>query len=418
MIQFTWFKHQRHRAAWFPMLVALLCIGSPLAAAETAPGVRHDVEAGAMPAPNTTKPADIDASFVPRPKGTLPSVPKGFAIAPFASSGLKHVRALTTAPNGDVFLAEQGPGLITLLRDSDGDGKADLITTFAKGFSQPYGIAMHDGAVYVADLRAVWRLPYHTGALKPTGPAQRITAAPDLRPDGWHTTRDIVFDRKGQLFLAIGSRGDVLEAPPPDATVQLVLPDGTMRTFASGLRNPAGMAIQPETGDLWVTVNERDKLGGALPPDFLTRVQRGDFFGWPYAYAGPHPDPVFGSKRPDLVARTKTPDVLLEAHSAPLGVIFYNGTQFPAAYRGDAFVALHGSGPYGAPDGYKVVRVHFAGGRPVGGYEDFVTGFSNDKAGDLQVWGTPCGLAIAKDGSLLIGDDKGRTIWRVSYIGN
>ncbi|MBN9577167.1 MAG: PQQ-dependent sugar dehydrogenase, partial [Alphaproteobacteria bacterium] len=321
-------------------------------------------------------------------------------------------------PDGDVFLAEQGPGLITLLRDSDGDGKADLITTFAKGFSQPYGIAMHDGALYVADLRAVWRLPYRTGALRPTGPAQRITAAPDLRPAGWHTTRDIVFDRKGQLFLAIGSRGDVLEAPPPDATVQLVQPDGTMRTFASGLRNPAGMAIQPGTGDLWVTVNERDKLGGALPPDFLTRVERGDFFGWPYAYAGPHPDPVFGARRPDLVAKTRTPDVLFEAHSAPLGVVFYEGAQFPTPYRGDAFVALHGSGPYGAPDGYKVVRVHFAGGRPAGGYEDFVTGFSNNKAGNLRVWGTPCGLTIAKDGSLLIGDDKGRTIWRVSYIGH
>lgn len=418
MIQSTWFKRQRHMAAWFPMLVALLCAGGPLAAAEAAPGIRHDVEAGAMPAPNTTKPTDIDASFVPRPKGILPSVPKGFVIAPFASDGLKHVRALTTAPNGDVFLAEQGPGLVTLLRDSDGDGKADLITTFAKGFSQPYGIAMHDGALYVADLRAVWRLPYRAGALKPTGPARRITTAPDLRPDGWHTTRDIVFDRKGQLFLAIGSRGDVLEAPPPDATVQLVQPDGTMRTFASGLRNPAGMAIQPGTGDLWVTVNERDKLGGALPPDFLTRIERGNFYGWPYAYAGPHPDPVFGARRPDLVAKTRTPDVLFEAHSAPLGVVFYEGAQFPAPYRGDAFVALHGSGPYGAPDGYKVVRVHFAGGRPVGGYEDFVTGFSNNKAGDLRVWGTPCGLAIAKDGSLLIGDDKGRTIWRVSYIGH
>jgi glucose/arabinose dehydrogenase len=186
------------------------------------------------------------------------------------------------------------------------------------------------------------------------------------------------------------------------------------------------MAFYPGTDDLWATVNERDRLGAALPPDYLTRVSKGDFFGWPYAYVGPHPDPDFGASNPALVAKTKTPEVLFEAHSAPLGLVFYDGRQFPADYTGDAFVAFHGSGPLDKPSGYKVVRVRFAKGRPAGGYEDFVTGFLADASqtrryptGVLSplVWGTPVGLAVAKDGSLLIADDQNRAVWRVAYTG-
>ena len=222
---------------------------------------------------------------------------------------------------------------------------------------------------------------------------------------------------EGRLYLTIGARNDVSEAPAPDATIQLVAADGTMKPFATGLRNVEGLAFYPGTDDLWVTVNERDKLGARLPPDYLAHVRAGDFFGWPYAYVGPHPDPDFGAKRPDMVAKTKTPDVLFEAHSAPLGMIFYTGTQFPAEYRGDAFVAIHGSGPYDKPDGYKVVRVRFKDKKPIGGYDDFVTGFSNAGVIRLSVWGTPSQLAVAKDGSLLIADEKGTTVWRVAYTG-
>ena len=387
------------------------------------PGDRFNISADRLPAPNTTSPRDIDPQFVEAPARFLPKVPPGFSVSVFASgSRLTHVRWLTVAPNGDVLLAEEGAGKITLLRDADGDGKAELVTTFAQGFSSPHGMAFHDGAFYVADTRAVWRLAYRDGDASFKGSPVRVTTAPNLRTTGQHLPREIAFDGKGALYLTIGARKDLEDNdPPPDATIQLVNPDGSMTYFAGGLRNVAGLAVQPGTGDLWGAVNERDELGAQLPPDFLARIAKDDFFGWPYAYTGSHPDPAFGAKRPDLVAMTKTPEVLFEAHSAPLGVVFYGKAQFPQEYRGDAFVALHGSGPYDKPTGYKVVRVKFTDGKPAGGYEDFVTGFFNPgKTGpkgflEPRVWGTPCGLAVAKDGSLLIADDKGKTVWRVAY---
>jgi glucose/arabinose dehydrogenase len=183
------------------------------------------------------------------------------------------------------------------------------------------------------------------------------------------------------------------------------------------LRNAAGIAFYPGTDALWVTVNERDGLGDGVPPDYMTHLERGAFYGWPYAYIGPHPDPTFGSKRPDLVAKTKTPDLLFEAHAAALGLGFYEGKQFPAEYKGDAFVAFHGSWNSSKPVGYKVVRVHFSGGKPAGGYEDFVTGFWDGRSSPARVFGRPAGLAVAKDGSLLIADDAGKAVWRVVYTG-
>lgn len=404
-------------------LVGLLAIAC--SAATAAPGDRFNLSPDNMPAPHATPPEDIDPGFFKRPADVMPQVPAGFSISVFASRPqLTHVRWLAVAPNGDVFLAETGPGKITLLRDSKGEGKADMVTNFAQGFLMPHGMAFHAGALYVADVHAVWRFPYHDGDTIAASNAKRVTTAADLRPEGQHYTREIAFDSKGRLFLAMGARADLADdLPAPDATIQLVAADGTMTTFASGIRNAAGLAFYPGTDDLWATVNERDKLGGNLPPDYLARVRERDFFGWPYAYVGPHADPTYGAKRPDMVAKTKMPDVLFTAHSAPLGLVFYQGSQFPAEYKGDAFVALHGSGPYGKPDGYKVVRVHFANGKPVGGYEDFVTGFwapGTSKRPDLlapKVWGGPCGLAVAKDGSLLIADDHGATVWRVAYTG-
>lgn len=190
-----------------------------------------------------------------------------------------------------------------------------------------------------------------------------------------------------------------------------------MRTFASGMRNPVGIAFYPGSDDLYVTGNERDGYGDGLPPDFFTRIQEGDFLGWPYAYAGPHPDPSFGGKRPDLVAKSKTPDVLFPAHSTALGIAFYDGQQFPTEYRGDAFIALHGSWNSAKPSGFKVVRIHFRNGHPEHAYENFATGFWLKGETPPQVYGRPAGLLVDKDGSLLIADDQGRTVWRVRYKG-
>lgn len=393
-------------------VAAVLCLAAqPLIAA---PGARFEIHADQLPKPHTTHPADIEPAFVRTPAGARPSVPEGFTIAPFAEH-LKHPRSLAVAPDGDVYVVQEGPGIVTRLRDSDGNGKADEIKDFAAGFHKPHGIVIRNGYIYIADTIAVWRARYEQRDSAPANSFERLTLAPDLRPDGWHASRDIAVDSQGRIYLSIGGKDDVSEAQGFDASIQLVNPDGTMTPFATGLRNVEGMAFYPGTDDLWITVNEWDKLGARLPPDYLARVRAGDFFGWPYAYAGPHPDPVYGARRPDLVKITRKPEVLFEAHSAPLSLVFYTGRQFPAEFRGDAFVAFHASGPYDKPDGYKVVRVRFKNGRPLGGYEDFVTGFASAGVIKLAVWGTPCHLAVAKDGSLLIADDKGAMVWRVSY---
>lgn len=367
----------------------------------------YHVKASDLPKPFATPAVDNSSQTVPRPKGAMPHVPAGFEVSVFAS-GLSHPRFMELAPNGDVFLSEPDAGKVTLLHD----GKA---YPFATGFNKPHGLALHDGALYVADLIAVWKLAYKDGALK-AGARTRITKD-GFGPLGGHFSRDIAFDRDGGLYLAIGSMSNVDEEAPPRATVQKVDAQGHLSTFVSGTRNPVGLVLKPGTDDLYITVNERDGYGDALVPDYFTRIQKGDFFGWPYAYSGPHADPTFGSKRPDLVAKTKLPDVLFQAHSAPLGIAFYEGTQFPAEYKGDAFVSLHGSWNSGRPTGYKVVRVRFANGQPTGAYEDFITGFWDGSSSPAKVWGRPVGLLVMKDGSLLVADDAGKTVWRVAYKG-
>jgi glucose/arabinose dehydrogenase len=395
----------------------MICLAAfllPMAGvAQAAPGDHFILLPKDLPPPNGTTPTDFDPSFAERPANALPLVPPGFTISLFASK-LQHPRSLAVAPNGDVFVVAEGPGIILRLRDGDGDGKADEVRQFAAGFKRPHGIVLRDGQIYIADTIAVWRAPYQGRDSVPMTEFQRVTNAPDLRPKGWHFVRDIVFDSKGQLYLSVGSRDDLSEQPLPDASIQRIGADGEMTPFVTGVRNVEGLAYYPGTDNLWITVNERDALGARVPSDFLAQARDGDFFGWPYAYNGRNPDPQFGGKRPDLVAKTKTPEVLLGAHTAPLGLVFYTGTQFPAEYRNDAFVAIHGSGPYDKPDGYKVVRVKFRNGAPAGGYEDFITGFTTVKDGHLTVWGTPSQLAVARDGSLLVADDKGACVWRVS----
>ncbi|MDE1937720.1 MAG: sorbosone dehydrogenase family protein [Alphaproteobacteria bacterium] len=382
---------------------ALLCAA---ALAADHPGQHFQVLSADMPQPYATPGVDNHSTVIPRPAGALPEVPKGFTIEPYIT-GLDEPRFMALAPNGDVFLAEPHTGSVLLLR-----GKQ--VSTFATGFNMPHGLAFHDGALYVGDLNAVWRVGYADGGLT-AGPRAAVTKDP-FGGRGNHWTRDIAFGPNGTLYVAIGSASNVAEDPNPRATVQKVMPDGHLQTFASGIRNPVGIAFYPGTNDLYVTVNERDGLGDELPPDYFTQIRQGDFFGWPYAYIGPHPDPVFGKKRPDLVAKAKVPDVLFRAHSAPLGLVFYEGSQFPESYKGDAFIALHGSWDSAKPTGYKIVTVKFKDGKPENGYENFVTGFRNGDTSPPQVWGRPAGLVVTKDGSLLIADDAGNTLWRVRYV--
>lgn len=345
-------------------------------------------------------------------------VPQGFKADIFAE-GLRHPRWMGLAPNGDVFLAEAGAGKITLLRDRDGDGKAETVTTYAKGFKRPHGIAFVEGAVLIADTEGIWSLEYGPGdtLAKKRRLLTRRGAFGGAPQNHWTRNIAVAPDRSA-LYVAIGSKSNISEEPRPHATVQKFDMDGgNQTTFAAGLRNPVGIAFYPGTDDLYVVVNERDGYGDAQVPDYLTRIEKGAFYGWPYAWLGPNPDPEMKGKRPDLVKKTKRPDLLFEAHSAPIGLVFYDETQFPESYRGDAFVALRGSWNSGEPTGYKIVRVKFENGRPAGWYDNFTVGFWKAGEDRAQVWGRPAGLLIAADGSLLIADDTGGTVWRVSYEG-
>jgi glucose/arabinose dehydrogenase len=391
----------------------LLVCGAVRAADE--PGQHFAVAPGQLSKPHATPAVDNSSQKIPRPAGAMPKAPPGFSVTVFAPH-VPGARFMAVAPNGDVFVAESDAGKIVVLRPSHDGTKAQRVSIFAGGFAQPHGIAFHDGAIYIADTKSLWRLPYRDGALVAMGRRRHVA---DTTPDGQvgHFTRDIAFGPNGDLFLTIGSLGNVAELPRTYASVQKVGENGALTTFASGLRNPVGIAFYPGTDDLYVTVNERDGLGDNLPPDYFTRIRQGDFFGWPYAYTGANPDPDFGSRRPDLVAKTKTPDVLFQAHSAPLGLVFYEGDQFPAGYKGDAFVALHGSWNSSRPTGYKVVRIKFRNGRPESGYENFLTGFWDASTSPARVWGRPVWPVVAKDGSLLVSDDAGGEVWRVAYGG-
>lgn len=395
-------------------LLVTAAILTGVAAHATNPATqRFSVSPASLSKPYATAAVANESKVIARPPGMLPKAPDGFTVSVFAEN-LPHARWMTIAPNGDVFLAQSDAGKVVVLRPTADGAHAAKITTFASGFDRPHGLAVRDGALYVADVKSLWRFPYSVGALHASG--KRVHLADTTPPQGpGHFTRDIAFDSRGTLYLAIGSRDNVGEDPLPYASVQIVNANGSLSTFASGLRNPVGIAFYPGTDDLYVTVNERDGLGDDLPPDYLTRIQKGDFFGWPYAYIGNHPDPEYGKKRTDLVAKTKSPDVLFHAHSAPLGLVFYDGNQFPADYRGNAFISLHGSWNDSHPTGYKVVRVKFANNRPENAYENFLTGFWDGVSSPARVWGRPVGLAVARDGSLLVADDAGGTVWRVAY---
>jgi glucose/arabinose dehydrogenase len=354
----------------------------------------------------------------------MPEVPDGFQIEEWVAEGLENPRYLLTAPNGDIFVTESKPGRIRVLRDTTGDGKPDLNEVFAKDLDQPFGLAFYPADnpeyLYVANTGAVVRFSYKSGDTKATGEPETITTHSEggHLTGGGHWTRDICFSKDGsKLFVSIGSKTNVdeddLAIEQHRARIFVMNPDGSKKAvYATGLRNPVGIAVDPATGDLWTSVNERDGLGDNLVPDYLTSVKPGAFYGWPYFYIGGNPDPRHqDDPHHDLAHTVTVPDVLVQSHSASLNLVFYTGDQFPDEHRNDIFAAFHGSWNREPRTGYKVVRVPLEDGKSDGTYEDFVTGFTTP---DGEVWGRPVGLTVAKDGALLLSEDAHDTIWRVT----
>jgi glucose/arabinose dehydrogenase len=400
-------------------------------------GRRFRIDPSDLPAPKSG-PIVTDRALTVPYDGQVPQVPPGFSATPFVT-GLTNPRRLLVLPNGDVLVAEQSAGYLTLLRD-DGTGRATWINRHVEDLNRPYGLAWQNDHVLVADQDGIWAVPHILGALRAgRNESKRVDEVPPderkpvagaygarmITPKGvfgivqGHQNRHLAIDPKtGALFVGVGSSGNLGVEPEPKATIQRFDADGRHQTtFASGTRNPTALAFHPQTGDLYALVQERDGLGDKLPSDFLIRVQQGGFYGWPYAYIGRHPQPGFASLAPDKVQASITPDLLFEAHSSVLDIVFYDGDQFPPEYKGDAFVALKGSWNRSEPTGYKVVRVPFKDGRPEGSYENFITGFWISGERRAEVWGRPAALAVAKDGALLVADDTGGTIWRIAYTG-
>jgi glucose/arabinose dehydrogenase len=401
-------------------------------------GRRYQFNPADLPPPKTGPIVTNRVLMVPFNGQTL-QVPPGFTAEPFAT-GLVNPRRLLVLANGDVLVAEQSAGYLTLLRD-DGEGRAKWMQRHVEDLNRPYGLAWQNDNLLVADQDGIWRVPHVTGALRAGRPApsQRADQLPaDQKkpvPGAYgaqlvtkrgvfgiaqgHQNRALAIDPKdGALFVGVGSSGNIGVEPEPKATIQRFDADGSNQaTYAAGTRNPTALAFHPETGDLWAVVQERDGLGDDLPSDFLIRVQQGGFYGWPYSYIGSHPQPGFAQLAPDKVKAAITPDLLFQAHSSLLDLAFYQGDQFPAAYKGSLFVAVKGSWNRSVPTGYKIVRVPFKDGKPEGHYENFAVGFWASGEQRAEVWGRPAALAVAKDGALLVADDAGGTIWRIAYTG-
>jgi len=365
-----------------------------------------------LPAPFATKSAGNAPGKVEAPTGFLPAVPKGFRVNVFAKD-FKRPRLMTVAPNGDIFLADTGANEIVILRDPGHTGGAQERVIFADHLVRPFGIAFHDEYVYIGNMTGVVRFKYDPKTSQRLGEAEKLLAL----PGGGHDTRNLSLTADGKhLLVAVGSASNISTGEEPmRAAVTICDLDGNnARQFATGLRNPVGLTLEPVTGKAWVTVNERDELGDDLPPDYLTSINDGGFYGWPYSYIGSNVDSRVKPQNPDLVAKATIPDVLLGAHVAPLQVTFYSGKQFPASYFGGAFVAEHGSWNRASRSGYQVAFVAFKNGEPSADPVPFLTGFVPDPGKEL-VYGRPVGVTTAPDGSLLVSDDGMGVIYRVSY---
>lgn len=385
-----------------------------------APGTRRLITPNDMPPPQATPSAVNGPGIVRAPADATLHLPPGFKVSAFMT-GFKEPRQMKIAPNGDIFLAESGANRIRVISSTPGSEKASGATIFAEGLPErPYGIAFYPPDsnphyVYVATEGHVLRYPYHTGDLKAQGAAETIIG--DL-PQGHHWTRDILFSEDGRkMFVAVGSASNDAEEGMIEeiwrADVLQFSPDGAGRhVFALGLRNPVTLALNPSTHELWTTVNERDGMGDNLPPDYATHVEERGFYGWPWYYIGSHQDAAHKGQHPEYDGKVITPDILLQPHTAPLGCVFYAGTQFPAEYRGDLFIASHGSWNRAKRTGYKLIRARFKDGKATGEYDDFLTGFVTKEG---NVWGRPVGVAVAQDGAILLSDDASGTVWKIRY---
>ncbi len=413
-----------------------------------APGVKHHFTLADLPAPYATRSAGNGPKVVKPPLDAVLAVPMGFSVKLFAS-GLSNPRIIRVAPNGDIFVAETAANRIRVLRAADGADAPTANQIFTQGLDRPFGIAFYPPGndpqwIYVANNNSVVRFPYHGGDLQASGADEAIV--PQLtQSHGGHSTRDVAFSLDGKrMFISVGSGSNVAEgmsAKSQDdahaweaghglgaawdnetnrADILVTDPEGhaPLRTFATGIRNGVGIAVDPATGELWSSTNERDGLGDDLVPDYITHVQEGGFYGWPWFYLGNHEDPRRADERPDLAGKAIVPDVLLQAHSASLEMCFYHATKgpavFPAEYQRDIFAAEHGSWNRSSRTGYKVIRVRMNHGVATGEYDDFLTGFVVD---DRSVWGRPVGVAVAHDGALLVSEDGNGTIWRVAPAG-
>lgn len=427
------------------LVICFLTVSGTNAQTHSPMGGKKTVELGpsrnlVLPKPYATPSARNRAKVLGWPEGRGPKPLPGFKVNLYADK-LDSPRRAYVLPNRDVLIVESrrtefgrrrgrkrrsrrsrptSSNRITLLRDADQDGTPELRTAFITGLTNPHGVQLLGNWLYVGNINGLVRFPYKTGQTEITAPAEKLL---DL-PSGGHYTRNVIANQDGsKLFIAVGSSTNVDEQgidakDPRRAAILEVNPDGTgMRVFASGLRNPVGMDLEPVTKTLWTVVNERDRLGDELVPDFLTSVKDGSFYGWPYSYFGQNEDPRKKGERPDLVAKAVVPDFALGSHVAPLGIVFYQGTSFPRKYRGGAFIGMHGSWNRSELVGYKVVFVPFKNGTPKGEIQDFLTGFIADE-GASEVYGRPVDVAVLPDGSLLVTDDRGGKVWRVSAADN
>ena len=413
---------------------------------DQAVGQRLRVDLSDLPEPYQGPPvanAPLRATEVPDEL----SLPDGFTATLYAQ-GLEGPRQGHVLPNGDLLVSMQQGGYVALLRDTDGDGEADIVSRAFEPFTGPYGITHrdwegegdHDYEILIADQEGIWSQPYSTPEIRNVGarnqtvdetpveerqPLYDFSGQSLLTESGvfgemaGHANRDIEIGPEGRLYVGVGSLGNISVEPEPKATIQSFAADGSdQQTVVTGVRNPTGLDVHPGSGEMFAVVQERDGAGDDLVPDFLIRVDDGEFFGWPYSYMGSNPQPGFAQLEPALVDSAEVPDLIFSPHSAAMDLVFYEGDMFPERYRDGAFVALKGSWNRTQPTGYKIVFVPFADGMPDGTYENFMTGFWARGTDRAEVWGRPSDVTVAPDGALFVVDDTGGTIWRVTYDGS
>jgi len=387
------------------------------------PGTYRKITVADLPEPYATKGVSNGPKLVPMPEGAWPKAPEGFKVERYAEMK-DEPRELRAAPNGDLFVSDSNAGKVEVFRGITRDGKPEQQSVFATGLKLNFGIAFYPLGknpewIYLANTNSVVRYHYHNGDLKATGEPETVIA--ELPAGGGHITRDLAFSKDGtRLFVSVGSASNVddPDTHPKEklrADILEYTPEGKfVKIYAAGIRNPVGIAVNPITGQLWCSVNERDMLGDNLVPDYITSVKEGGFYGWPWYYMGDHQDPRLPGTHPELKGKVTVPDVLLQPHNASLQLTFYSGNQFPKQMHGDIFASEHGSWNKSVRAGYEVIRVPLNDGKSDGVYGDFLTGFVTD---DGNVWGRPVGIATAPDGSLMVSDDGSKSIWRISYTG-